>query len=158
MAVKLRSRALRRLSANHVTSMINHVVARFIDGRLIKGTSMDVDPAKPSCHIRTPDGAIYTVELNELKALFFVKSLSGDSEHSEGMELEPQDRRQFGSSLVELTFGDGERMVGLTNRATPNKNYFFVLPVDTRSNNIRVLVNRQALKSINTPLHFVTDV
>ena len=156
--MKLRSRASLRLTANHVTSMINHVVARFIDGRLIKGTSMDVDPAKPSCHIRTPDGAIYTIELSELKALFFVKSLTGDAGHSEGMELEPQDRRQFGSSLVELTFVDGERMVGLTNRATPNKNYFFVLPVDARSNNIRVLVNRSALKSIATPLHFVTDV
>ncbi len=158
MAAKLRSRAVLRLSANHVTSMTINIVARFIDGRLIKGTSMDVDPAKPACHIRTPDGAIYTVELSELKALFFVKSLSGDADHSEGMDLEPADRRQFGSSLVELTFADGERMVGLANRASPNGNYFFVLPVDSRSNNIRVLVNRAALKSIATPLHFVTDV
>ncbi|MGH7710155.1 MAG: DUF6982 domain-containing protein [Gemmatimonadaceae bacterium] len=138
--------------------MVNHVVARFIDGRLIKGTSMDVDPGKPGCHIRTPDGAIYAVELRELKALFFVKSLNGDARHSEGMELQPADRRQFGSALVELTFADGERMVGLTNRATPNRDFFFVLPVDSRSNNIRVLVNRGALKSIATPLHFVTDV
>ena len=118
---------------------------------------MDVDLAKPACHIRTPDGAIYTVELNELKALFFVKTLSGDAQHSEGMELQPADRRQFGSALVELTFGDGERMVGLTNRATPNRNFFFVLPVDSRSNNIRILVNRSALRSIATPLHFITD-
>jgi hypothetical protein len=140
------------------SGMVNQVVARFIDGRLIKGTSMDVDPAKPACHIRTPDGAIYTVELIELKALFFVKSLSGDAKHNEEMELQAADRRQFGSALLELTFADGERMVGLTNRASPNGNYFFVLPVDSRSNNIRVLVNRAALKSIATPLHFVTDV
>jgi hypothetical protein len=137
--------------------MINTVVARFIDGRLIKGTSLDIDPAKPSCHIRTPDGAIYTVELMELKALFFVKSLSGNATHSEAMELQPADRRQFGSALVELTFADGERMVGLTNRAQPNGAFFFVLPVDSRSNNIRVLVNRSALKSIATPLHFLAD-
>ena len=138
--------------------MVNQVVARFIDGRLIKGTSMDVDPAKPACHIRTPDGAIYTVELSELKALFFVKTLNGDAKHKEGTELQPADRRQFGSALVELTFADGERMVGLTNRASPNGAFFFVLPVDARSNNIRALVNRGALKSIATPLHFVTDV
>jgi hypothetical protein len=118
---------------------------------------MDVDPGKPSCHIRTPDGAIYTVELMELKALFFVRSLNGDARHSEAMELETADRRQFGSTLVELTFADGERMVGLTNRSQPNRNFFFVLPVDARSNNIRVLVNRSALKSVATPLHFVTD-
>jgi hypothetical protein len=138
--------------------MANQVVARFRDGRLIKGTSVDVDPAKPVCHIRTPDGAIYTVELMELKALFFVRSLSGDAKHSEAMELETADRRQFGSTLVELTFEDGERMVGLTNRSSPNGNFFYVLPVDARSNNIRVLVNRSALKSVATPLHFVTDV
>jgi hypothetical protein len=137
--------------------MVNKVVARFIDGRLIKGTSIDVEHTKPSCHIRTPDGAIYTVELNELKALFFVKSLNGDARHNEAMELETADRRQFGSALVELTFQDGERMVGLTNRASPNGNFFFVLPVDARSNNIRVLVNRSALKSIATPLHYVSD-
>src|SRR5262245_37225085 len=113
--------------------MINTVVARFIDGRLIKGTTLDVVLAKPSCHIRTKDGAIYTVELSELKALFFVKTLNGDAKHTEGMELEPADRRQFGSALVELTFQDGERMVGLTNRATPNGAFFFVLPVDSRS-------------------------
>lgn len=138
--------------------MVNQVVARFMDGRLIKGTSLDVDPAKPACHIRTPDGAVYTVELSELKALFFVKSLAGDAKHDEEMELQAADRRQFGSALVELTFADGERMVGLTNRTSPNGNYFFVLPVDARSNNIRVLVNRASLKSIATPLHFVTDV
>ncbi|MGQ0642712.1 MAG: DUF6982 domain-containing protein [Gemmatimonadaceae bacterium] len=138
--------------------MVNQVVARFRDGRLIKGTSMDVDPAKPACHIRTPDGAIYTVELMELKALFFVKSPNGDARHNESTDLQPADRRQFGSTLVELTFADGERMVGLTNRSTPNGNFFFVLPVDARSNNIRILVNRSALKSVATPLHFVTDV
>lgn len=138
--------------------MVNQVVARFIDGRLIKGTSMDIDPAKPACHIRTQDGAIYTVELIELKALFFVKSLAGNSSHDEAMEPQAADRRQFGSALVELTFADGERMIGLTNRASPSGGFFFVLPVDPRSNNIRVLVNRSALKSIATPLHFVTDV
>jgi hypothetical protein len=158
MAAKLRAPSLPRLCANSHSCMINQVVARFRDGRLIKGTSMDVDPAKPACHIRTPDGAIYTVELMELKALFFVKSLNGDARHHEATELEAADRRQFGSTLVELTFADGERMVGLTNRATPNRNFFFVLPVDAKSNNIRVLVNRSALKSVATPLHFVTDV
>lgn len=138
--------------------MVNQVVARFIDGRLIKGTSLDVDPAKAACHIRTRDGAIYTVELIELKALFFVKSLAGNATHDEAMELETADRRQFGSALVELTFADGERMIGLTNRANPSGEFFFVLPVDSRSNNIRILVNRSALKSIATPLHYVTDV
>ncbi|MEW5919042.1 MAG: hypothetical protein AB1762_21745, partial [Gemmatimonadota bacterium] len=65
--------------------MVNQVVARFIDGRLIKGTSIDVDQGKPNCHIRTPDGAVYTVELSDLKALFFVKSLSGNAQHDEAM-------------------------------------------------------------------------
>lgn len=137
--------------------MVNQVVARFIDGRLIKGTSLDVDPAKPACHIRTPEGAVYTVELSEIKALFFVKSLAGDAKHDEATQLQPEDRRQFGSALIELTFQDGERMVGLTNRATPKGNFFYVLPVDPRSNNIRVLVNRAALKSIAAPQHFVAD-
>jgi hypothetical protein len=137
--------------------MQHHVVARFLDGRLIKGTSTDIDPAKPSCQIQTADGAVYTLDLDELKAVFFVKSLNGQARESEEFDIAAEERRQFGTSLVELTFADGERLIGLTNKAS-NAGMFFVLPVDARSNNLRILVNRAALRSVATPLHFVTDV
>ena len=127
--------------------MQNDVVAHFLDGRLVKGTSLDVAPNRPKCHVKTDDRMV-EVELEKLKALFFVRDLSGDHEYSESVTADPSDMRLRGTKGIELTFHDGERIVGLTNRFPPNQQYFFVLPIDANSNNIRVLVNKFAVESI----------
>lgn len=126
--------------------MANEVVARYVGGRVVKGISLDVDPGKPTCHVRTREQGTVTVRLADLKALFFVKSLEGNREHQEGMAVEPDDIRNRGACRMELTFADGERVVGLTVRYPPIKPFFFVVPADPKSNNIRILVNRAAVK------------
>ena len=118
------------------------------DGRTVKGTSLDLDPGRPSCHVRTPEGNTVKLQLSDLKALFFVRSLAGDATHQEDRALDPEDLRSRGLTLVSMTFGDGEVMVGLTMRCPPNRPFFFVLPVDSKSNNLRMLVNRDALVSM----------
>ncbi len=125
--------------------MSNKVVARFLDGRVVRGISLDVDPARPAFHVRPPQGAALEVKLSELKALFFVRSLEGDARHEEANTPDPTDPRARGSTIVKLRFADGETIVGLTIRYPPNRPYFFVVPVDTKSNNIRILVNRDAV-------------
>jgi hypothetical protein len=131
--------------------MANEVVARYLDGRVVKGVSLDVDPARPVCHIRTGQGSL-EVKLKELKALFFVKDLVGDASRDELLKLEPGDGRARGSFPIELEFADGEKLVGLTVRYPPIRPFFFVLPADTRSNNVRVLVNKAAVKRMGQPL------
>lgn len=128
--------------------MANQVVARFADGRLLKGSSLDVDPTRPRCHLRGVDGTMTPVQLSELKALFFVKSLDGNAAHVEGGDIATTDPRLRGSRLVEVTFQDGERMVGLCTRYPPKGDFFFLVPVDPRSNNLRVLVNSGQVRSM----------
>jgi Family of unknown function (DUF6982) len=128
--------------------MSNKIVARYKDGRIVKGNSLDIDPARPSCHVRTPEGKTVEVQLKDLKALFFVRSLEGDSTHDENRTADPKDLRGVGSTLVRLTFADGEVMVGLTIRFPPNRPFFYVLPADPESNNLRMLVNRDAVSSM----------
>lgn len=128
--------------------MNNLVVARFLDGTIVKGTSLDVDPTRPAFHVRPPEGVTAEVKLKDLKALFFVRSLEGDMARHEGRTLDPADPRAKGSTAVSMQFPDGEVMVGLTNRFPPNRPFFFVVPVDPESNNIRILVNRSAVKKI----------
>lgn len=125
--------------------MSNKVVAHLLDGRIIKGTSLDVDPAKPAFHIRPPVGQALEIRLADLKALFYVRSLEGDPSHHEHRLPDPADPRARGSTLVSLKFADGEEMAGLTIRYPPNRPYFFIVPVDTLSNNIRILINRAAI-------------
>lgn len=127
--------------------MGNQVVARFKDGRVLKGTSLDVDHNKPVFHVRPPGGTAEQVRLEDLKALFFVRSLDGDPARDDGRAPDPTDPRLRGSTVVRLTFADSEEIVGLTNRYPPNRDYFYVVPVDAESNNIRMLINRAAVVS-----------
>lgn len=127
--------------------MPQKVVAHFIDHAIVKGTSVDVDPGKPRCHIRTETGPV-EVDLAQLKALYFVKDLSGRSEYNDERAAKPGDSRLRGSHPVKLTFVDGEQLHGLMNRFPPNRPFFFVVPIDPESNNDRILVNREALRSV----------
>lgn len=121
--------------------MTNQVVARFLDGRVLKGTSLDVDPKRPQCHIRTAEGAMVEVQMSELKALFFVRSLAGDPKRTDAHHIAPTDARLRGARLVEVKFKDGERITALSMRYPLPTGFFFLTPVDTSGNNQRILVN-----------------
>jgi hypothetical protein len=121
------------------------VVAHYIGGRVVKGVSHDINPKRPFCHIRTAEHGTVSVKLLDLKALFFVKDLTGDAKREEGRMLETADSRARGARPIEVEFGDGERVTGLTAGYPPQGPFFFVLPADARSNNVRILVNQAAV-------------
>jgi hypothetical protein len=129
--------------------MANNVVARFADGRVMKGTSLDIDPKRPRCHIRQADGTMTEVQLAELKALFFVKSTAGDPAREDARSIAPTDPRLRGSRLVEVTFVDGERIVALSTHYPPSQQFFFLAPVDAKGNNVRILVNQAHVESVH---------
>ena len=126
----------------------NLVVARFRDGRTLKGTSLNVDPTKPTFHVRTPDQGAIEVRFVDLKALFFVKDRAGNSAHHEAIAPTAGDPRLVGGRKIAVKFDDRETIVGMANRFPPLGNYFFIIPIDPKSNNIRILVNRAATTSI----------
>jgi hypothetical protein len=88
------------------------------------------------------------VTLSDLKALFFVKDLTGNAAHQEGNAFADQDIRLKGAKAIEVRFKDKERLIGLTNRYPPLGDFFFMLPADGTSNNIRILVNRAAVTAM----------
>ena len=129
--------------------MLGHlIVAHFVDGSVRKGLSLDVDPKKPLCHLKTETGGMVEIALKDVKALFFVKSATGRATYQESKEIVPGDSRLLGARRVRVVFADSEEIVGLMNRFPPITPYFFMLPVDPESNNIRILVNRAAVKQI----------
>jgi hypothetical protein len=125
----------------------NFLVANLLDGRVIKGVSLDLDPTKPLCHFRTDQGVV-KVKLAEAKALFFVRSLTGDPARKDVQELAPADVRAMGATRIEIRFKDGERLVAFTNRFPPRGNFYYVVPVDPASNNTRILVNQAAVATV----------
>lgn len=131
--------------------MRNKVVAHYQDGRLIKGTTLNVDPTRPTCHVKTVDDQQAEVVLSELKALFFVKDLDGNPSYQEKKQPQADDARARGSQKIDLHFNDGELIAGFSNNYSSTRSLFFVLPVDPWSNNIRILVNRAAVVKVETP-------
>ena len=127
--------------------MTHNVVAHYLDGTLLKGVCLNVDPKRPMCHVETNERGMVEVRFADLKALFFVRSFDGDPGRRDENSLDPGDPRLIGARAVELTFRDGERLVAITPHLPP-KSLFFALPVDTKSNNDRVLVNQAACTSI----------
>lgn len=125
------------------------IVARFIDGRVLKGTSTDVDPKRPTCHLVTPEDKKLEVSLASVKALFFVKTTAGRPDYQEAKGQMAGDPRLLGTKRVRIVFADKEEIVGLTNRYPPVAPYFFMLPIDPQSNNIRILVNRAAVMEMS---------
>lgn len=127
--------------------MTHNVVAHYLDGTLLKGVCLTVDPKRPMCHIDTRERGTVQVRLADLKALYFVRSLEGNPAHREDNSLDPDDPRRIGARVVEVIFRDGERLVAITPHFPP-RNLFFALPADLKSNNDRVLVNQAACRSI----------
>ncbi len=128
--------------------MLQKVVAHFIDHAIVKGTSADVDPKRPLCHIQTADRGMVEVDLTQVKALFFVKDLNGKPGYDEVHTVATGDPRLRGSRQARIQFSDGEELGGLMNRFPPLGAFFFMLPVDPQSNNVRILVNREAIATM----------
>ncbi|HEU5039366.1 MAG TPA: hypothetical protein VFT84_01015, partial [Gemmatimonadales bacterium] len=120
------------------------VVAHYLDGRVIRGASLDVDAGRLVFHIAADFGPLVKVELEKLKALYVVRTLDGDRSEHDRRRVDPGDARRRGGHGVEVTFWDGERLVGLTLHDAGG-GHLLLLPADPESNNLRILVNRAAI-------------
>jgi uncharacterized protein DUF6982 len=121
------------------------VVVRYADGRLLKGYA-DFDPEQPAFRVvplSEPDAEGTEGRVTDLKALFFVRTFDGDPEYEESKDLyqpRPPDTRK-----VSVRFRDGEELVGHTRQLDRHRSGLFFIPLDSRSNNLRVFAVFDAL-------------
>ena len=117
---------------------MNKVVARFSDGRMVKGSTSDFVPAKEFFHVASsdaPKGSKPTmVHVKDLKAIFFVKDFSGRPDYTPKNEFEG-DKAPPGRK-IKVVFADGEVIVGTTQGYQPGRPGFFMVPADQADNNI----------------------
>jgi hypothetical protein len=125
--------------------ILNKVVARFKDGTLMKGTTVDFFPNKLGFHLTLINGEIVEINVENLKALFFVKDLDGDKVHNE----EYVDAVPGGGRKVRIEFLDGETVIGFSQGCSPNRQGFFVVPADRKSNNERFFVVASATRKVS---------
>jgi hypothetical protein len=130
---------------------LNKVVARYADGRVVKGKTADFLPAKDLFHlaeIDAPPGTSPVVILtSELKALIFVKDFAGDPNRVDHNEFDPS-RPPVGRP-IRVLFEDGEALLGTTTGYQPGRRGFFLEPADVACNVERCFVIAAAAQEIS---------
>ena len=130
-----------------VMQIHNRVVARFADGRVLKGTTQDFSVSPrflPRHPRRTPAPTPVRVNVPALKAVFFVKDHTGDKDYNEKKAF---DKLVPGRKL-QVTFRDGEVLVGSSTAYDAARPGFFMTPADPKSNNDRIFVVMKAVRSV----------
>jgi hypothetical protein len=111
-----------------------HVVLRYRDGRTDRAILDPIDATREVVLVHKDDGQQVEIPFSELKAVFFPRSVPDE-------DLEPAT-----GSTIAVEFTDGEVIRGLANY-NPEKNGFFLFPLD-RSKNDRIFVVNSAILSI----------
>jgi hypothetical protein len=124
--------------------ILNKVVARFRDGRLLKGKTPDFVPKNKYFHLETPDGHTTTVHMNQLKAVFFVKDSKGNKNH----QADYDNVVPGGGMKIKVTFFDGEIVIGYSLSYFSNPYGFFMTPSDLKGNNERIFVVKSAVDNV----------
>lgn len=122
----------------------NRVVVRFVDGRILKGYTHDFLPEKELFHLieeaASGSGTMHEIQVSDLKAVFFVKRFDGDKDYNEKKSFKEADSAARHGIKIKITFKDGEVLRGLSLGYNKTKKGFFIIPVDSRSNNDRMYV------------------
>ncbi len=127
----------------------NLVVARYNDGRVLKGTTRDFSANRTMFHIEVQDsGEVVELRCRQLKALFFVRTLEGDSSRQDlrGFVDGPQETSH--GRKIAVRFRDSEFLCGYTLSWSPDREGFFLFPADTGGNNQRIYVVTAATQEI----------
>lgn len=118
----------------------NKAVVAFLDGRRLKGYIYNFSAQKDRFRLFLEQDTLQRegvdVQMKDLKAIFFARDFVGNREYTESQTLSSQN----GGRKAEVTFRDGEKLVGTTDAYNPQKTGFFIVPADPRSNNLRVFV------------------
>jgi hypothetical protein len=129
-------------------SAFQKIVARQADGKILKGYTQDFHPSRPQFSLwpsinATPKERT-VVAVARLKAVFFVRDFDGDPSYQESKVFDGrgQGRR------IEVTFSDGEVIVGTTLNYRPDTQGFMVSPADAGANNSRIFVVTTALRRV----------
>ncbi|MGC2061848.1 MAG: hypothetical protein WA610_02640 [Thermodesulfovibrionales bacterium] len=137
------------------------VVCRFADGRILTGYLQDFNPEMPEMTVRNEtDGNRLAVRVDDLKAVFFVRTFEGDNSYREKKTYGTTPAKGPKGNRVFIKFKDGESLVGFLEGEVPWKkgfflsrkemvqHGFFLLPVDKGANNMKVFVVAAAVTDV----------
>ncbi len=122
----------------------NKIVVRFADGSITKGFCSDFSPLATSFNIKLLNGQVKSVQMDKLKAVFFVRDFLGEKDYDEHY----RDVDPWGGKKVEVHFHDGEVILGYALHYDTGHHGFFIKPANSRSNNKNIFILTSAIKKV----------
>lgn len=123
-------------------AMREQMVLRMLDGSVKKCTTFShFSAAHSKVKVVTTGGLVESVDLDDVKAIFFVRDLQGDPGYVPKKEF--HEGSPLAGRAVTVRFPDGELLRGrVINLAEQNRG-FFLFPADPLENNRKVFVIRR---------------
>jgi hypothetical protein len=122
------------------------LVLRCLGGQLLRGYSNDFHPDRAHLHLcptlTCSAAERLLVPTMRVKAIFFVKDLQSQPSRVDDNTFDHQPRGR----KVEVTFQDGEMMIGSTMTHKPDGRGFFLQPANSQGNNLRIYVVTAAIR------------
>jgi len=119
------------------------VAVRCLDKTVIKGLTFDFRPNRDFFHVEEEGAAApLRVPIEDLKAIFFIKTLGRDPSCVDKRSFE---QRVGPEKKVWIEFVDGEKMAGWSSSFGSPRAGFFVFPADPNSNTEMAYVFRSAI-------------
>ncbi len=121
------------------------VVLHYRSGRTERcSLTGEFSPGEAQFEVADPDGALRQVDVDELKAVFFLKSRRRrDAEMQMGAAEKPS------GAPARVEFFDGEVITGLVQHYSIANRGFFLYPTTPESNNEMVFVVASALTGVD---------
>ena len=120
------------------------IVAKFKDGSIKKGVAINFYPDKSSFILQLLNDTVVTIEMENLKAVFFVKNFQGNKKRADKY----QDSNPWADKKIQVSFTDGETIIGHTLHYSLGHHGFYLIPADHGNNNDQIFVIPSATKNI----------
>ncbi len=126
---------------------LRKIILRYLDGRTVPAFAPIFDAGTDPISVADIGGLPLRVPLDELKAVFYVRTFSGNPEYDPIKDPADLPRPPNGRVLV-LDFKDGERIYGDVPEADVDASKgFFVTVLDPEDNNLLLYVNPGSLSA-----------
>jgi len=133
----------------------NKVVLKYQDGKIVKGWLNSFNPNREIFFINPlkeySDKIKIDINLQDLKAVYFVKDFIGDKEYQKVRNFDNYNPTTPSERRIIVYFKDGEALYGTSYSYNPTKTGFFVYPVDSMDNNIRIFAVNSAIEKVEFP-------
>jgi hypothetical protein len=123
---------------------LRKVILRYLDGRVTRAYAPLFEEGAEPIPAADMEGMPLFVPLRDLKAVFFVRTFTGNPEYDSPKTPGELPSRGTGR-LVWLRFADGEKMLGEVPPKTDLGRGFYLTVLDPEDNNLLVYVNPSSL-------------